>query len=95
MNATAPWKQAIPIKFVRDTLIKSANRDLVLAAAAAVSVTTDRLHSQVVARRFNDQPGWNLQGYAIPLLFPQAGELPWKLLPTCGVTGTWPGSVRS
>ena len=29
-------EQAIPIKFVRDTLIKSANRDLVLAAAAGV-----------------------------------------------------------
>ena len=73
-------EQAIPIKFVRDTLIKSANRDLVLAAAAGVSVTTDRLHSQVVAQRFNDQPGWNLQGYAIPLLFPQAGELPWEAI---------------
>lgn len=73
-------EQTIPIKFVRDTLIKSANRDLVLAAAAGVSVTTDRLHSQVVAQRFNDQPGWNLQGYAIPLLFPHAGELPWEAI---------------
>ena len=88
-------EQAIPIKFVRDTIIKSANRDLVLAATAGVSATTDRLHSQVVAQRFNDQKGWNLQGYAIPVLFPHAGELPWKLLPTYGETGTWPGSVQS
>jgi hypothetical protein len=72
-------EHAIPIKFVRETIIKSANRDLVLAAIAGVSVTTDRLHAQVVAQRFNDQQEWNLQGYAIPLLFPQAGELPWEV----------------
>lgn len=65
---------------MRETIIKSANRDLVLAATAGVSVTTDRLHAQVVAQRFNDQQGWNLQGYAIPLLFPQAGELPWEAI---------------
>jgi hypothetical protein len=73
-------EHAIPIKFVRETIIKSANRDLVLAAIAGVSVTTDRLHAQVVAQRFNDQQEWNLQGYAIPLLFPQAGELPWEAI---------------
>jgi hypothetical protein len=73
-------ERAIPIKFVRETIIKSANRDLVLAATAGVSVTTDRLHFQVVAQRFNDQLGWNLQGYAIPLLFPQVGELPWEAI---------------
>jgi hypothetical protein len=52
-------EHAIPIKFVRDTIINSANRDLVLATAAGVSVTTDQLHAQVVAQRFNDQQGWN------------------------------------
>jgi hypothetical protein len=73
-------EHAIPIKFVRETIIKSANRDLVLAATAGISATTDRLHSQVVAQRFNDQQGWNLQGYAIPLLFPHVGELPWEAI---------------
>jgi hypothetical protein len=73
-------EHAIPIKFVRDTIIKSANRDLALAATTGVSVTADRLHAQVVAQRFNDRQGWNLQGYTIPLLFPQAGELSWKAI---------------
>ncbi len=72
-------EQAIPIKFVRDTIINSANRDLVLAAAAGVSVTTDRLHSQVAAQRFNDD-SWKLRGYAVPIVFPHVGDLPWEAI---------------
>jgi glycine/D-amino acid oxidase-like deaminating enzyme len=34
-------EQAIPIKFVRDTIVKSANRDLVLAATAPYYVVFD------------------------------------------------------
>jgi len=73
-------EHAIPIKFARETIINSANRDLVLAAAAGFSVTTDRLHSQVVAQRFNDQQGWNLQGYAVPIVFAHVGDLPWEAI---------------
>ncbi len=73
-------EQAIPIQFVRQTIIDGANHDLALATTAEVAVTCDRLHAQVVAQRFNDEHGWNLQGYTVPLLFPQAGELPWTTI---------------
>ena len=73
-------EHAIPIKFVRDTIINSANRDLVLAAVAGVSVTTDQLHSQVAAQRFNDDDGWKLRGYAVPIIFPHVGDLPWEAI---------------
>jgi hypothetical protein len=72
-------ERAIPIKFVRDTIINSANRDLALGAAAGVSVTTDRLHSQVAAQRFNDD-SWKLRGYAVPIVFPHVGDLPWEAI---------------
>ena len=72
-------ERAIPIKFVRDTIISSANRDLALAAAAGVSVTTDRFHSQVAAQRFNDD-NWKLRGYAVPIVFPHVGDLPWEAI---------------
>jgi hypothetical protein len=70
-------ERAIPIRFVRETIIDSANHDHALAAMAGVAVTSDRLHSQVVAQRFNDERGWKLQGYAVPVLFPQIGDWPW------------------
>jgi hypothetical protein len=69
----------MPIKFVRDTIINSTNRDLALAAAARVCVTTDRLHSQVAAQRFNDD-SWKLHGYAVPIVFPHVGDLPWEAI---------------
>jgi hypothetical protein len=72
-------EQAIPIKFVRDTIIGSANRDLALAAASGVSMTIDRLHSQVAVQRFNDD-GWKLRGYAVPVIFPHVGDLPWEAI---------------
>ena len=73
-------EHAIPIKFVRDTIISGANRDLVLAAAAGFSVTIDRLHSQVAAQRFNDEEGWKLRGYVVPIIFPHVGDLPWEAI---------------
>ena len=73
-------ERAIPVKFVRDTVINSANRDLVLGVAAGCAVTADRLHSQVVAQRFNDDETWKLHGYAVPILFPWVGDLPWEAI---------------
>jgi hypothetical protein len=73
-------KRAIPIQFVREIIISNANNDLALAAAAGVAVTSDRFHSQVVAQRFNDVQAWKLQGYAVPVLFPHVGELPWSAI---------------
>ena len=73
-------ERAIPIRFVRETIIDSANHDHALAAMAEVAITSDRFHSQVVAQRFNDQQGWKLQGYAVPVLFPQIGDWPWPAI---------------
>jgi hypothetical protein len=73
-------EQAIPVRFVRQTIIDGANHDLALATTGEVAATCDRLHAQVVAQRFNDEQGWKLQGYTVPLLFPRAGELPWAAI---------------
>ena len=70
--------QAIPGRFVRTAVIKNANNDLALAAAAGCTVTIDGLHSQVVAQRFGDETGWKLRGYAIPFVFPQVGDWSWR-----------------
>jgi len=59
-------------------VIKNANADLAVAAAAGCTVSIDGLHSQVVAQRFRDDAGWKLQGYAIPFLFPQIGDWSWQ-----------------
>jgi hypothetical protein len=68
----------IPGRFVRTAVIKNANSDLALAAAAGCTVTMDGLHSQVVAQRFGDEAGWKLRGYAIPFLFPRIGGWTWQ-----------------
>jgi hypothetical protein len=73
-------EQAIPVQFVRQTIIDGANHDLALATTAQVAATSDRLHAQVVAQRFNDEQGWKLQGFTVPLLFPRVGELPWTAI---------------
>jgi hypothetical protein len=73
-------ESAIPVRFVRNRVIGDANRDLVLAVAAGAAVTIDRIHGQVVAQRFNDDDGWRLRGYAVPILFPHVGDLPWTAI---------------
>jgi hypothetical protein len=69
---------AVPDRFAREVVINSANRDLVLAAAAGCAVTIDPLHTQVVAQRFNDEDGWGLRGYSVPVVFPKVGDLSWE-----------------
>jgi hypothetical protein len=74
-------ESAIPVRFVRNLVIDDANRDLALAVAAGAAVTIDRLHGQVVAQRFNDDNGgWRLRGYAVPILFPHVGDLQWTTI---------------
>jgi len=41
---------------------QNANNDLALAMAAECTVTMDGLHSQVIARRFGDEQGWQPRG---------------------------------
>ncbi len=74
----ARLEQAIPGRFVRNAVIKNANNDLAVAMAAECTVTMDGLHSQVIARRFGDEQGWQLRGYSIPFLFPQVGDWSWR-----------------
>jgi len=73
-------ERAIPVRFVRESVIQSANRDLVLAVASGSAVTVDPLHLQVVAQRFKDDDGWRLRGYAVPILLPEVGNLPWEAI---------------
>jgi hypothetical protein len=70
--------QAIPGRFVRAAVIKNANADMAMAAAAGCTVTADGLHAQVVAQRFGEDAGWKLRGYSIPFLFPQIGNWSWE-----------------
>jgi hypothetical protein len=74
----ARLERAIPGRFVRDAVIKNADNDLAVATAAECTMTMDGLHSQVIARRFGDEQGWQLRGYSIPILFPQIGDWTWQ-----------------
>jgi hypothetical protein len=77
-------EQVVPGRFVRSAVIKNANADLALAAAAGCTVTMDGLHSQVVAQRFGKEAGWKLRGYAIAFLFPQIGDWTWQQIGDLG-----------
>ena len=72
--------RAVPERFVRNAVIANANRDLVIAAAEGVAVSIDPLHAQVAAQRFRDGDAWKLTGYAVPILFPHVGDLPWETI---------------
>jgi hypothetical protein len=71
---------AIPGRFVRGAVIKDANRDLAIAAVNGFAAAVDPIHLQVVAQRFNDEEGWQLRGYSVPVLYPQVGDLPWQAI---------------
>ncbi len=71
-------RRELPVQFVRDLVIKDANRDLVLAAKASVAASFDPMHLQVVEQRFQDDAGWQLQRFVVPILFPAVGDLPWE-----------------
>jgi hypothetical protein len=73
-------ESAIPGRFVRSAVIKNVNDDLATAVAAGCTTTIDALHAQVVAQRFQDGDGWRLNGYTIPILFPQVGDWDWDAI---------------
>jgi hypothetical protein len=72
--------RAIPERFVRKAVIGHANGDLGCAVQHGVAVSVDPLHHQVVAQRFEDEGNWRLAGFAVPILFPRIGELPWEAI---------------
>jgi hypothetical protein len=45
-----------------------------------MAASIDSLHAQVAAQRFRDDENWRLHGFAIPILFPQIGNLPWDVI---------------
>jgi hypothetical protein len=71
-------ERAIPVGYVRDTVIKNVNRDLALGTAAGFTVTIDPFHQRVVAQRFSDDAGWNIRGFTVPILFPDIGGWQWE-----------------
>jgi hypothetical protein len=73
-------ERAIPERFVRNAVIGHANRDLGCATQHGVAVSVDPFHHQVVGQRFQDDDNWRLLGFAVPILFPQVGELPWEAI---------------
>lgn len=73
-------QRAIPVRFVRDTVVKNVNRDLSLAAAAGFDITVDPFHQRVVDQRFSDEAGWNVRGYTVPILFPKVSDKPWEVV---------------
>jgi hypothetical protein len=71
-------ENAVPERFVRGAVIGHANRDLGFATQYGLSVSVDPLHAQVIAQRFRDDNGWKLQGFAVPILFPDVGDWSWE-----------------
>jgi hypothetical protein len=71
-------RKSIPEQFVRSLVVKHANRDLVIAAAAGIAVSQDSLHRRVLDQRFNDAADLRPTGFAMPILFPNVGDLSWQ-----------------
>ena len=58
-------------------MVKNANHDLALAVTGNVATTMDTLHNQVVAQRLKSSADFRPAGYALPIMFPSVGHLPW------------------
>ncbi|MGO8896695.1 MAG: hypothetical protein ACLQB1_44420 [Streptosporangiaceae bacterium] len=76
----AALERAISERLLRGAVIKNTNHDLVIAAASHVAATVDTFHAEVAAQRFNDDESWRLRGYAVPIIFPNVGYLPWEAI---------------
>jgi hypothetical protein len=79
-SAEPRLQHVIPERYVRSAVIENINRDLAFAAADGVAVSIDPLHAQVAAQRFHDDDTWKMPGYAVPILFPHVGNLPWSAI---------------
>jgi len=71
-------ERSVPLRFLRSAVIGDANRDMAVAAEQKVAISMDPLHAQVPAQRFNDDRGWAMSGFAVPILFPEVGGWPWE-----------------
>ena len=80
MSVTLHLTALIPERLLRGAVIKNTNHDLVIAAASGAAVTVDAFHAAVAAQRFNADGSWGLRGYAVPVIFPHVGDLPWEAI---------------
>jgi hypothetical protein len=71
-------ERSIPPQFLRTAVIDDANRDMAVAADQKMAISMDPLHAQVPAQRFNDERGWAMSGFAVPVLFPEVSRWPWE-----------------
>jgi hypothetical protein len=71
-------ERSVPQIFLRSAVIGDSNRDLAVAAENKMAISMDPLHAEVIAQRFNDERGWAMKGFAVPILFPEVGEWPWE-----------------
>lgn len=74
--------RAVPQVILRTAVIHDTNWDLASALERGMAVSMDRLHAQVIAQRFNDENGWAMRGFAVPILFPEVGGWPWEAIAT-------------
>ncbi len=68
---------AVPVSFARSLIIDHANIDLARAALNNLGVMQDATHRQVVASRLDSTTTWQPVGFAVPVLAPRVGTLPW------------------
>ena len=73
-------RDTIPVQFVRNVVLTSANADLALGAHSRVAVMQDQLHRQVIETRFEDEGenGWRATGFALPIHMPDVTLLDWN-----------------
>jgi hypothetical protein len=75
-----PWlERVLPVRHVRNAVIRNVNRDLALATASGFAATIDPFHQRVVAQRFSDDE-WNIRGFAVPVIFPAVGDWSWSAI---------------
>lgn len=53
---------------------------MAVAADHKMAISMDPLHAQVPAQRFNDERGWAMSGFAVPILFPEVRRWPWEAI---------------
>lgn len=68
---------AVPVLFARSLIIDHANSDLARAALSGVALLQDATHRQVVMARLDSTTTWRPVGFAVPVLAPHVGNLPW------------------
>lgn len=73
-------QSAVPIDTIRNVIIENANRDVAAATVGGIAAAVDSTHAQVLARRFQDEVGWQTEGYALPIVLPQVASLPWDAI---------------